>query len=519
LNQTANNITAVTVTPKTGAGAVTAIYYEGTEGTTYTKSTTRPTNAGKYLVTFDVAEATNWHAASDLPAGTLTITLATLTGNVSITNTGTIYVGTALNASYTGGSESVTYAWHKDGATTAIATGATYTPTEAGTYTVTVSAVGYASETSAAVTVNAITLSSISITGPNTTTYIIGETYSTDGLVVTAHYNNGSTADVTASATLNPNTVSTASAGTTPVTVSYQGHTATFTVTVNAVPAFTPNPPAGATVLYVAATANPSATPNPLVTWADAVTIINDASSGTNFAIIVTQNISKMSHTSSTFTKANLTLYLAGKTGAESISSTGEGNMLRTYANHTFIMEGLTLKGSTSNNNNVLVHINGGNFIMNSGEISGNKSTNSNYGGGVHVLGTFTMNGGKISGNTTAGSGGGVFVSGGATFTMNGGEISGNTSSSNGGGVFVASTGSTGIFRISNGSIYGNNAGTDSNTAPSGAALQNGGTAEYGTFSNPGNDSSWTKTTGDGKLDGNLITTNDTIRVVNGALQ
>ena len=61
-------------TGKTDAGAVT-VYYAGAaaSGTTYSKSTTAPTNVGTYDVTFDVAEGTNFKAASDLTYGTLTI--------------------------------------------------------------------------------------------------------------------------------------------------------------------------------------------------------------------------------------------------------------------------------------------------------------------------------------------------------------------------------------------------------------------------------------------------------------
>ena len=58
--------------PKTGAGDVT-VYYEGTSGTTYTKSTTAPTDAGSYSVTFNVAEGQNFNAASGLTIGTLKI--------------------------------------------------------------------------------------------------------------------------------------------------------------------------------------------------------------------------------------------------------------------------------------------------------------------------------------------------------------------------------------------------------------------------------------------------------------
>jgi len=77
LNQTAGNVIAVTITPKAGksSGAVT-IYYEGVDETNYAKSTTLPVNAGKYAVTFDVAEADGWNAAAGLSAGLLIINAA-----------------------------------------------------------------------------------------------------------------------------------------------------------------------------------------------------------------------------------------------------------------------------------------------------------------------------------------------------------------------------------------------------------------------------------------------------------
>ena len=61
-------------TGKTGAGTVT-VYYAGAaaSGTTYSKSTTAPTNVGTYDVTFNVAGGKNFNTASDLIYGTLTI--------------------------------------------------------------------------------------------------------------------------------------------------------------------------------------------------------------------------------------------------------------------------------------------------------------------------------------------------------------------------------------------------------------------------------------------------------------
>ena len=67
---------AVSITPKTGKsqGAIT-IYYEGIDGTSYAKSTSAPSDGGKYAVTFDVAVSEGFNAASGLNAGTLEITI------------------------------------------------------------------------------------------------------------------------------------------------------------------------------------------------------------------------------------------------------------------------------------------------------------------------------------------------------------------------------------------------------------------------------------------------------------
>jgi hypothetical protein len=74
MSQTFGSVTAVTITPNSGkSGGGITVYYEGTSDTTYPKSTTLPTVAGTYIVTFDVAAVEGWNAASGLPAGTLII--------------------------------------------------------------------------------------------------------------------------------------------------------------------------------------------------------------------------------------------------------------------------------------------------------------------------------------------------------------------------------------------------------------------------------------------------------------
>ncbi|MDR0456328.1 MAG: leucine-rich repeat domain-containing protein [Treponema sp.] len=78
--------------------------------------------------------------------------LPELTGTVSISPSHGVTTGTELNASY-GGTETVTYQWNKGGEAIPDATGNKYTPSEAGSYTVTASAAGYMGKTSAAVNV------------------------------------------------------------------------------------------------------------------------------------------------------------------------------------------------------------------------------------------------------------------------------------------------------------------------------------------------------------------------------
>lgn len=73
----------VSVTPKSGAGAVTAVYYTGTNGTSYKKSTKKPTNAGSYKVTVDVAAGTKYKAATGLSLGTFQIKRADI-GKIAI---------------------------------------------------------------------------------------------------------------------------------------------------------------------------------------------------------------------------------------------------------------------------------------------------------------------------------------------------------------------------------------------------------------------------------------------------
>jgi len=76
----------------------------------------------------------------------------TLSGNVTISPNGTVNVNTELTAAYSG-TETVTFQWYMNNVAVPGEITAKYTPTAAGTCTVTVNAPGYTSKTSAAVTV------------------------------------------------------------------------------------------------------------------------------------------------------------------------------------------------------------------------------------------------------------------------------------------------------------------------------------------------------------------------------
>ena len=117
---------AVTVTSKTGKsnGAITVKYND---------STTPPTDAGSYIVTFDVAAVHGWNAASGLPAGTLLIENATPTAaDFDISGTGTyIYDGSARSVAIT------PKAGKSTGTITVKYNGNISVPQAAGAYTVT----------------------------------------------------------------------------------------------------------------------------------------------------------------------------------------------------------------------------------------------------------------------------------------------------------------------------------------------------------------------------------------------
>lgn len=80
----------------------------------------------------------------------------------------------------------------------------------------------------------ALTLNSIDVTTmPTTTTYTVGQTFNTSGMVVSASWSDGSTTTPTNYTTSPTNGATLLTAGTQTVTVSLGGKTDTFTITVN----------------------------------------------------------------------------------------------------------------------------------------------------------------------------------------------------------------------------------------------------------------------------------------------
>jgi len=226
--------------------------------------------------------------------------------------------------------------------------------------------------------------------------------------------------------------------------------------------------------------------------WSTAVLSITAGASGAieHYIINITNGFSMTGINSSTFTGQYIDVTINGN--GKTITLSSNGSLLQVGANQTVTMNNLILVGK-SDNDATLVNIDGGELIMNGGAIKDNKFTvgSAPYGGAVRIInGAFTMNGGTISGNTASNGAGGIYISGDNIST----------------------------FRVSNGTIYGNDE-TDTTlrntytiTYGSGAALVVSGipkAVEHGIFNA---DEDWV-------LKGNLSTTNDTIEIIDGEKQ
>ena len=86
------------------------------------------------------------------------------------------------------------------------------------------------------------TVSSIAVSGTYDTEYTEGEKFNPSGIVVTATYSDGSTADVTSSVRYTPTLDTELTTTDTVVTITYQGKTATVNISVEEAQATLPNP-------------------------------------------------------------------------------------------------------------------------------------------------------------------------------------------------------------------------------------------------------------------------------------
>ena len=150
----------------------------------------------------------------------------------------TFFVGAEFSFGETGTVTAV-YDDNSTKVVTELATFSGYDMNTAGTQTVTVSYTerGVTKTQTYDITVNNRALSSITLSGDYPTTFNVGDTFSHEGMTVTATYDNNTSEDVTADATFEGYDMSTA--GTQTVTVSYTKadvtKTATYEITVNAV--------------------------------------------------------------------------------------------------------------------------------------------------------------------------------------------------------------------------------------------------------------------------------------------
>jgi hypothetical protein len=176
----------------------------------------------------------------------------------------------------------------------------------------------------------------------------------------------------------------------------------------------------------------------------------------------------------------NLTITLKGLGQVRTITKTGNNAALFTVYGpsgdnpHLILDENITLKGN-DNNKWSLIEVgknasNTGKLTMKAGSrITGNINTY-NYGGGVYVYSgsTFNMEGGSIDNNKTTdsgayGNGGAVYSTG--TFNMSGGVIAANSATYAYGAVVIATTfKKTGGVIYGNGTVSGDEPGTDANT-------------------------------------------------------
>ena len=328
---------------------------------------------------------------------------------------------------------------------------------------------------------------------PNKRNYIVGETLDITGLSVYAVYSDGTdrrlvydngsgiilrdnyTASPADGAVLNI-------VGTQFVTVSHGGKTAAFKITVT------------------------GSMPPKVINFSELTGVIKGyGDSADDVIVFIEEGFLLSSGLIVPINNNGATLTIMSANPDITLTRNFDGVMFTVSDGAKLIFEDIIIDGNKEKfpyNFNAIVHVLGGEFIVNDGTVlknnhgpgvavtdhgrftmNGGEITGNTYYGGSGVLltsssftnitgGTFIMTGGKISGNAAysientidrfGGSGSGVTVSNNSVFIMTGGEISGNSAEFVGGGVYVDYAAALslpgGKFTMTGGVITGNTA-------------------------------------------------------------
>ena len=206
---------------------LTATYNNGkteTVTTGFTCSALDSSSAGQKTITVTYQGLTTTFSVTVIAVNLVSVSVKTMPNKTSyFTGESFDQTGLTLTATYNNGNtETISSGIECTG----------FSSATAGQKTVTASYGG--KSTTFTVEVKAIVPTGITVkTAPNKTEYFVGDSYDGTGLVVNVTYNNGTNKDITTGFTTSG--FSSANAGKNTVTVSYEGFTATFDVTIKAV--------------------------------------------------------------------------------------------------------------------------------------------------------------------------------------------------------------------------------------------------------------------------------------------
>ena len=206
---------------------LTATYNNGkteTVTTGFTCSALDSSSAGQKTITVTYQGLTTTFSVTVIAVNLVSVSVKTMPNKTSyFTGEPFDQTGLTLTATYNNGNtETISSGIECTG----------FSSATAGQKTVTASYGG--KSTTFTVEVKAIVPTGITVkTAPNKTEYFVGDSYDGTGLVVNVTYNNGTNKDITTGFTTSG--FSSATAGKNTVTVSYEGFTATFDVTIKAV--------------------------------------------------------------------------------------------------------------------------------------------------------------------------------------------------------------------------------------------------------------------------------------------